>query len=60
MHEGWVAGGKLQEEIDEVQLPSARVTDWSEAAAEVLMLLLSSRTAEVVSSAIHGIHALAT
>jgi hypothetical protein len=59
MHERWVAGGKLQREIDEVKLPPSSVTGWSDVGAEVLMLLLSSRYAEVVSSAIQGIHALA-
>jgi hypothetical protein len=59
MHEQWLRGGPNNLSLREVTLPiDVSASNWPEAAADVLLFLLNSRSGEVVSSASHGIHAL--
>jgi hypothetical protein len=60
MHEKWIRGGRRELPFKEVTIPvHALASTWAEAAAEILLFLLNSRSGEIVSSALHGIHALA-
>jgi hypothetical protein len=59
MHERWLRGGELALPFKAVTLPAAESPiAWSELAGQEIMFLLNSRSAEVLSGALHGIQAL--
>jgi hypothetical protein len=61
MHRKWIRGARLELPITEVTIgPEVAAADWSEAGAQILLFLLNSRSGEVVSSALHAVHALAS
>jgi hypothetical protein len=60
MHERWTCGGRNELDLPVIKLPSADgIETWAEMAARSLTFLLASRSAEIVQSALIGIHALA-
>lgn len=60
MHERWACGGRSDLELPVIKLPSADgIQTWGDMAARCLTFLLASRSAEIVESALVGIHALA-
>ena len=59
MHERWMRGLNDYFPLGHVSLPeSVPINNWHSAAAHILGFLLTSRTGEVLASAIHGIHCL--
>lgn len=59
MHERWARGGSLDLTMEEIRLPPAEaIATYTELAARSLVFLLASRSAEVIESALVGIHSL--
>ncbi|MFO1450356.1 MAG: ATP-binding protein [Opitutaceae bacterium] len=59
MHERWLRGGELALPFKAVTLPAAGpALGWNELAAQELLFLLNSRSAEVLSGALYGIQVL--
>ena len=60
MHEKWIRGARRELPFREVTIPAEPpAATWDEAAARVMLFLLNSRSGEIVTSALHGIHVLA-
>src|SRR5687768_10816693 len=62
MHERWLRGGQLLIPYESVTLaaPALSSLSWSDFAADELVYLLNSRSAEILSGALTGLLALAT
>lgn len=59
MHELWIKGGRRNLPYSEISIPQNEfASTWEETSAQILVFLLNSRSGEVVSSALRGIHAL--
>jgi hypothetical protein len=59
MHDRWTRGGRLDIEFPKLKLPEGETIEtWEELSLRVLDVLLGSRSAEVISSALTGLHAL--
>lgn len=60
MHEKWIRGARGELPFNEVAIPShPPAATWDEAAALIMLFLLNSRSGEVVTSTLHGVHVLA-
>ena len=60
MHEQWARGGRNELELPLIKLGTAEpIASWTELAARSLAFLLASRSAEVIESALVGVHSLA-
>jgi hypothetical protein len=60
MHERWARGGRHELELPVIKLPLVDgIETWADMAARCLTFFLASRSAEIVESALVGIHALA-